>query len=338
LRPILKISPHESSIGRGCIASGYLNLYRCTGNPEYKEKAAAALEWLMKNKSPFHDEYAWGDHFDRASRVGPHPMFVPTTVWTSLIGHTFMDAYEITQTRQYMDVSASICRWILSLPRETTDSGSCISYVPFRQNSIHNANMLGASMLARYGAHSSDRECLDVAGMAMYYSCTRQLSDGSWYYGESPMHHWIDSFHTGFNLDSLKYYLEYTNTTEFRPNLKNSYRYFKNTFFGKDGLPRYYNRKTYPVDIQCASQAITTLTNFSSYDRDSSELAEQVAHWTIVNMQDKTGYFYYRRLPVMTVRIPMFHWGQATMFKALTFLYSTNYSRRGFLHKETGGQ
>lgn len=328
LRPMLGIRPHESSMGRGCIASGYLNLYRCTGILEHKEKAISSLEWLMKNKSPFHDEYTWGHHFDWVSRAGPHPKWVPTIVWTSLIGHTFMDAYEITQSRQYMDVGASICRWILSLPREVTDHGTCISYVPFRQDSIHNSNMLGASMLARYGAHSSNGVCMELAESAMRYSCSHQLSSGAWYYGEWPMHRWIDSFHTGYNLDSLKYYLEYTNTAEFRPNLREGYRYFKDTFFEKDGLPRYYDKKTYPIDIQCASQAITTLTNFSGYDSESGDMAERVAQWTISHMQDEKGFFYYRRLPGLTVRIPMFHWGQATMFKALTFLYGSHYSRR----------
>jgi hypothetical protein len=37
-------------------------------------------------------------------------------------------------------------------------------------------------------------------------------------------------------------------------------------------------------------------------------------------MQDAGGYFYYRILPLKKVRIPMIHWGQATMFKALAHL------------------
>jgi hypothetical protein len=39
-------------------------------------------------------------------------------------------------------------------------------------------------------------------------------------------------------------------------------------------------------------------------------------------MQDPSGYFYYRRYPSLTARIPYFHWGQATMFKALAHLQS----------------
>jgi hypothetical protein len=37
-------------------------------------------------------------------------------------------------------------------------------------------------------------------------------------------------------------------------------------------------------------------------------------------MQDPKGYFYYRRYPMVKANIPMLHWGQATMFKALANL------------------
>ena len=47
-----------------------------------------------------------------------------------------------------------------------------------------------------------------VAKEAIKYSCTRQLPNGAWLYGEDPMNHWIDNFHTGYNLDALKCYIE----------------------------------------------------------------------------------------------------------------------------------
>jgi len=49
-------------------------------------------------------------------------------------------------------------------------------------------------------------------------------------------------------------------------------------------------------------------------------LAVTVARWTISNLFDDSGYFYYRKYPLVTSRTPYFHWGQATMFKALAHL------------------
>ena len=44
---------------------------------------------------------------------------------------------------------------------------------------------------------------------------------------EEEKHHWIDNFHTAYNLDSLKRYIDHTGDEEFRPNLERGYRYFK---------------------------------------------------------------------------------------------------------------
>ena len=98
------------------------------------------------------------------------------------------------------------------------------------------------------------------------------------------------------------------------------FSYFKNTFFENSGRPKYYHTRVYPVDIQCSSQAIDTLAYFSEYNRSAIDLAIKIAKWTIDNMQDKDGYFYYRILPFKKVKTPMLHWGQATMYKALTHL------------------
>ena len=96
--------------------------------------------------------------------------------------------------------------------------------------------------------------------------------------------------------------------------------FFKEHFIEKDGRPRYYHTRAYPVDIQCAAQAIDTLTLMAERDFECLGLAAKVARWTIRNMQHRDGFFFYRQYPLVTARIPMLHWGQATMFKALTHL------------------
>jgi len=320
LRPLFGVKPLDSTKGRGYIAWAYLTLYQATKDEEYKNKSIQCLDWLIKNKSPLYSEFSWGNHFDYSARGGRIPIHEPTIVWTGLIGQVFLDAYRILNDKKYLDVSDSICRWILNLDRERADKGSCISYVTYMQSSIHNSNMIGAAMLARCGKYLDKKEYLDVAKDAMLYSCNGQLEDGSWYYGEAEKYHWIDNFHTGYNLDSLKRYVEITEDHDFDDNLKRGFVFFKDHFFEETGRPKYYHNRSYPIDIQCASQAIDTLVNFSDYDEASLEIAVKVAKWTIDNMQDETGYFWYRILPKMKVKIPMIHWGQATMYKALSSL------------------
>ncbi len=320
LRPLLGVKPLESTKGRGYMAWGYLNMLKLTGNEQYEEKAVSCLDWLIENRAPGYKNYSWGNHFDFAGRSGKYRKLEPIIVWTSLIGQTFLDAYEIFGNKKYLDVAISICEWIMELPREQTNSGACISYLAYRQSSIHNSNMLGAAILARTAKYTSNGEYFKVAKDAMQYSCARQFANGAWYYGEEPKNHWIDNFHTGYNLDSLKCYRDNSNDEEFDTNLESGFTYFKKTFFESNGRPKYYHNRTYPVDIQCASQAIVTLSIFTDFDESALDLALQVANWTIDNMQDKDGYFYYRQYPLMRAKIPMLHWGQATMYKALTLL------------------
>jgi hypothetical protein len=98
------------------------------------------------------------------------------------------------------------------------------------------------------------------------------------------------------------------------------FRYFKQTFFEPSGRPKYYHTRAYPIDIQCAAQGIETLVKFAAHDPEALPTALKVAQWTIRNLQDTSGYFYYRRYPLMVARTPMLHWGQATMFRALALL------------------
>jgi rhamnogalacturonyl hydrolase YesR len=320
LRPLLGIKPQDSTKGRGYMAWGYLAMMKSTGNPAYGEKAIRCLDWLMENKSPKFAEYSWANHFDFASRAGRYTKHESIIVWSALIGYAFLDGYEMLADRRYLDVAESVCRWILDLPRERTESGTCISYLATGQSSIHNANMLGAAVLARTGRLTGKAEYLDVAAEAMKYSCSRQRADGSWWYAEDSIFHWVDNFHTGYNLDSLKCYIENTGDRSYCDGMLKGLEFYKRHFFEEDGCPRYYHNRTYPVDSQCNAQAIETLANFSSCDKDSLALAVKVALWTIVNMQDPEGYFYYRKYPLFKVKTPMLHWAQAVTYRALARL------------------
>ena len=327
IRPLVGVKRGESTKGRGFMAWGYLLRYRATGDEACRAKAVACLDWLTAHKAAGYPGYAWGNHFDFVTRSGCIPAGTPTIVWSGLIGQAFLEAYELLREPRYLEVARGIAEWILTLPREQTSRGICLSYVPFAQSSIHNSNMLGAAMLARTGQHTGESELLTLAREAMRYSCERQLADGAWWYGEDPKYHWIDNFHTGYNLDSLKRYQLSTGDDSFRVPLARGLRYFLETFFEADGCPRYYHNRKYPVDIQCAAQAIDTLAYFAGDDPACLPLARKVADWTLAHMQDRAGCFHYRQYPWLKARTPYLHWGQATMFKALAQLLSLTPTR-----------
>ncbi len=322
IRPFIGIKPQYSTYGMGFLGRAYLKLWKITENGKFKDKAQYCLDWLIEYQAKGYRGACWGNHFDYASRGFQLPKYVPTVVWTGLIGQVFLDGYEIFGDERYLDIARSSCEFILKdLLHEKYEKGICIGYVPFKKATIHNANMLGAALLSRTYSIVKERELADIAREAISYSCNCQLPNGGWYYGEANTYHWIDSWHTAYNLDSLRWYILSTGDEKFLPNLKRGYVFYKTNFFEGNGKPKYYFNKLYLVDIQCASQAIDTLCFFSGYDPEALPLAMKVARWTIDNMQNKRGYFYFRKLKWKTVRIPMLHWGQATMFSALSHLY-----------------
>lgn len=325
LRPLLGIAPSRSTKGMGFVARGFIRLHQATGEESWREKAGMALEWLIENQSSGYSGACWGNHFDYQARGGFYlPKGVPTVVWTSLIGHAFLDAYEHFQKDAYLRVAVSACEHFLHDVSVCSEgSGGCIGYTPIHRSKTHNASTLAASLLARTYRHNRDNSYRALAEKAIRYTAQHQRPEGGWYYGEFPNQHWIDNFHTAYVLDSFKHYIQGTGDNQYSRKLMAGYDYWKQTFFLPDGTPRYYSHKTLPIDIQCCSQAIDTLVFFHDLDSDSLNLALNVAKWTIANMQDDTGYFYYRRYSRRLVnKTPTLHWGQATMLSALAGLYS----------------
>ena len=324
IRPLVGVQKNHSSKGMGFLARGFIRLGECTGERIWLDKAEFCLQWLVENQSKGYSGSCWGNHFDYQSRSFYLPKGVPTVVWTSLIGHAFLDGYEHFHNKQYLQVAVSACEHILrDLTAYPDGDGACISYVPGLNSQVHNANTLGGSLLARTYSHTGDEVYLALARRAIQYTAQHQRPDGSWWYGEKANLHWVDNFHTGYVLDCFKQYSEATSDSTVARTMMRGYEYWKSTFFLHDGTPRYYSHKTLPLDIQCCSQAIDTLVFFSDRDPESLSLATKVAQWTIQNMQDRNGSFYYRRYsPWLVNKTPTLHWGQATMLCALSGLYN----------------
>jgi hypothetical protein len=323
LRPFLGIRKSRSSKGMGFLARGFIRLARTTGEAQWDDRAVFCLKWLTEHQSKGYSGASWGNHFEYQSRNGSIPQGVPTVVWSSLIGHAFLDAYEHYGENNYLEIATSICRHFMSDIRTLADGDSvCLNYTPGPDAWVHNANTLGAAFLARTYNYTGAPEYIELARKAMRYTARHQLPNGAWYYAEKSNCHWVDNFHTAYVLDCFKHYRTGTGDNQFDDVLARGYTFWKDTFFLADGTPKYYDYKTLPIDIQCSAQAIDTLSLFADQDPEAIPLAVKVARWTIANMQDRSGYFYYRRYSRWIVnRTPTLHWGQATMLCGLAGLY-----------------
>ena len=212
LRPLLGIKlPGRRN--RGIFYPGmYFHLHQTTGQDVYRSKMRMCLDWLVQHRCPGFKGNAWGNHFDYESRAGRIACGTPTVVWTSLIGHAFLDAYDAFWSEQDLAVAAGVGEFIAKeLGWLETGRDICINYTPANggkplpgEHGIHNANVLGAGMLARIHSYLPNPAYTEIAEQAIRFTVRDQMPSGAWNYGSHPRWGWVDSFHTAYNLESIR--------------------------------------------------------------------------------------------------------------------------------------
>ena len=293
-----------------------------------KSQTAAAsvhefLSWLMAMRVDGYSGAAWGYNFDWQSRNFFAPRDTPTIVPTAFAARALIEGVKSIGNVEYLKAARSVCDFILKdLPKSVeTETEVCFSYAPHSDTRIFNASLLAAEVLATVGNLTSEQELLDVAERATRYVVNNQQPDGSWVYGTGPKQSWKDNFHTAYVLFSLKRIIDVSRTKEeFQPALERGYQFWKTHFFLAEGWPKYYDDEPYPVDTHAAASAIVTFLECRDLDRDAPRLAQHVASWTIKNLRDRQGFFYYQKRRFYTVRKPYMRWTQAWMLYALSRL------------------
>ncbi|OFX52781.1 MAG: delta-aminolevulinic acid dehydratase, partial [Bacteroidetes bacterium GWA2_30_7] len=261
----------------------------------------------------------WGYNFDWQSRAFFLKKGTPTVVATSFISYALIDAYEITKNIDYLDVAIKSSEFILKdLNRTKKENGFIFSYSPFDKTRVYNASLLGSRLLARIYSYTKDENLFFHAKQSVQACTDVQRLDGAWKYGELEIQNWVDSFHTGYNLECISEYQKYTGDNSFDDNIKKGLKYYIDNFFLEDGTPKYYDNNTYPIDIHAPAQFITTLFRINKLT-ENQELIDKVLNWTIINMQDKKGFFYYQMKRGKSSKIPYMRWAQAWMMYGMSF-------------------
>lgn len=331
LRRIALVPKEYNAKGIGLFLSGYCSLYRAVEkHPEWsvqlgalvkiKQRIVELADLLISLQSKGYSGACWGYNFDwQARRLFLFPKYTPTVVATNFCATSLMEAYEITKEELYLYIALSTADFVINdLYRTPYKDGFLFSYSPLEGNdTVFNASLLGSRLLSYCYHYTHKEEYKTLAELSIKACCGGQREDGAWVYGMLPVQRWVDSFHTGYNLDALITYQELTGDTSFNGYIEKGFNYYITHFFGEDGTPKYYDNRTYPIDIHCPGQLLITLARLHKMD-EYAELAEKVLLWTIKNMQDKKGYFYYQLKPGISSKIPYMRWSNAFMFNAIS--------------------
>ncbi|MBR0023928.1 MAG: delta-aminolevulinic acid dehydratase [Muribaculaceae bacterium] len=333
LRKIALVSKEYNAKGVGLFLQGYCNLHEAVmGRPELAgtfgeaqeiEKQIDALAKLLislRSQGDYHGA-CWGYNFDWQNRTGfIFPKFTPTVVATTFCATALISAYEITKNQEFLDVALSSAQFVITdLNRTECNDAFLFSYSPLKgHETVYNASLLGSKLLSWCYKYTSNEEYRTLARESVLACCHGQQENGAWVYGMLPVQQWVDSFHTGYNLEALKEYEYLTGDDTFHHCLDKGFDYYIKNFFEQDGSPRYYDNKKYPIDIHCPAQLFVTLAKMNKF-QEYKLISEKVLKWTVDNMQSSNGYFYYQLKKGINSKISYMRWSNAFMFYALTY-------------------
>ncbi len=327
-RPFFGIEPDVNPKALGLFLSAYCKRYKSglMEKDDFNTISSELVELLIKKRSTGYSGYCWGFNFDWQDISRYAPKGTPTIVISSYIGQGFLDLYDETKEKKYLEISESICQFIINdLNITKLDTGICFSYTPLDKHVVHNANCLGAAFLSRVYSYNHNEELLNYATKAFDFTLSCQRKDGSWVYRLDPetgnVRNQID-FHQGFIIDSLCDYIKYSGKQDetYLTGLKKAVQFYKTNQFFNDGRAKWRLPHKYPVDIHHLAQGIITFSKIYEITKESDYLsfAKTIATWAINNMQDSQGYFYYQKWPLFTNKITYMRWSQAWMMFSLS--------------------
>lgn len=333
LRPIALVHKDYNAKGVALCLSAYANICQLLDRrPELEEQLGPrhqALEQcdklsklLISLQSPgdYHGA-CWGYNFDwQARRLFLFPKYTPTVVATTFAAQALFEAYDVTNNEECRDVALTAADFVINdLHRTPYADGFLFSYSPLQGNdTVFNASLLGSKLLALCYKYSGNEAILADARASVAACCAGQRDDGAWVYGMLPVQSWVDSFHTGYDLEALHVYQECTGDRQFNECLAKGFEYYVNHFFEADGCPKYYDIKKYPIDIHCPAQLFVTLSTLGKFN-GYRDLAQRVLQWTDTHMRNsKKGYYYYQLKQGLSSKISYMRWSNAFMLYALS--------------------
>ncbi|MEJ2721142.1 MAG: hypothetical protein P8181_08360 [bacterium] len=203
-RPLARVPTGFNPKGLALLIRGLINFWTLTGREEFLQDARSLAGKIIAQRARDRGYLCVGYDFFWEARVFSVPAFTPNMVVSATAGQAFLDLYDADGDAKWLDHAREIGEFIekeLILTESADDM--VFGYVPGKSDRVHNVNLMGAAFFARLSSYTGKERHGEYAIKASRYSVHSQQADGSWLYGESRHHRWVDNFHTGFNLVAL---------------------------------------------------------------------------------------------------------------------------------------
>lgn len=320
LRRLTGVDMSYNSKGLALLISGLINLYKTSQNEQFLENALYLSKIIIQNRSKDRDYFCAGYNFFWEAKAFSVPAYKPNLIVTTFCAESFLDIHKTTGEKSFLKLAIEAAAFLhKELLLIDNKEEACFGYIPGENIIVHNVNILGAKLYADLFRLTEENEYRIYSIRSLSYTLNAQQPDGSWFYGESRFHKWVDNFHTGFILCAIKDIMEILNITSPKTKLEKGLNYHMSNHFSPGLFPKYYNGKLYPVDIHNIAQGIITFTKFNMQTK-----ARLLFEYALEQFWDeKRHYFYYQKTGSYTNKINYIRWSQAWMFYAITKLLIT---------------
>ena len=321
-RPILGIRTSIQNQAIGFIGRAMLIAYE-----QHKEQIQLITDRLID--SSMIDRYGyhcWDSHgFRIQMRSGLREVGMTDIIGNEAIGRFFLELYKKRPDDQYKDICISVRDFFLHEYLIKYKNKNFFKYTPATPvyKWCYNASTIAAAYCVSVSHYFDNDYDVDRIEIAYRDVIARQKEDGEWWYSldlntgyEKPQ---VD-FHQGFILDTLLEYMELTGYNEpFLSAYKKGLEFYYQKQFLSTGQGIYRYPRKYPVNIHNQAQGIITFVKAAAagFGDRYFDFARTIAEWTIKNMQDPDGFFYYLKYPFFTNKISYIRWSDAAMAYAL---------------------
>lgn len=322
LRSLFLIPRQANPKALGLFLEAYAKRWN-QGEKQAQEICEKLFEGIVLLKSRGYSGACWGYNFPWSGPAKRLPAYYPSTVVTAIVARGLYHYYRVSGNIAAKDLLLSIPDFLLSdLEISEKAEGICFSYTPAQRDVCYNASLFAAETLALCDRLSKTEVYKKQVLAAVEYVLAQQKVEGVWMYSQNPLtgdeRSQID-FHQGYILDSIFHIKQCYAIREERWDeaIKKGAEYYFKKQFSPDGRSLRRLPRKWPADIHAQAQGIITFSLLGNIDPCFRPFAKTIAEWTIRNMYDRKGCFYYQKYPFLTIKTPYMRWAQAWMMKAL---------------------
>jgi hypothetical protein len=313
LRSFFRAPPTVNAKALGLFLGAALRGRHVLGEDRARALARALLGELRASALPVsgsESAASWGYPFPWQSRWLWAPIGTPNAVVTATVGWHLFECADALGDRDAATLGTGAAQFIARGLRRTrfADGAAATSYTPRDNSRIINVSALGARLLSRalaadaeaYGDVAAQEDARQLVRGIVAYVVETQRSDGSWPYAPDPRGGWVDSFHTGYILESL---LDLRARGERIPEdtLARGFAAYA-TFFDADGGGRLFAEAGSPYDGHSTAQGVLTYAALARAGgapgcdaAEARERALRIAAWALDKLWlPKRGFFAYR--------------------------------------------